>query len=164
MTPLGYIARADRPYSAFTFHLLGRMAEGSRAGKARRRWRKGEGIGVSFPAVYSRLRTGKSDVLAVLRQLNAHFLPDLLEDLRGLPQLDRVRISNREHRIFMPLLCTDRHRQAVRPCTNHFQGQVGIMTMHTDEDAGFDLVAPNRQVRMVRIDDLFRIDLRILRT
>src|SRR5947209_638874 len=38
------------------------------------------------------------------------------------------------------------------------------MTMHADEDTGLDLVAPNRKVRMVRIDDLFRVDLRILRT
>src|SRR5713101_2793180 len=164
MTPLSYIARAVRPYSAFTLHLLSGMAEGSRTGKARCRWSKGEGIGVSFPAVHSRLRTGKSYVLAILRQLNAHFFAYPLEDLRGLSQLNRVRIPNRQHRIFMPLLRTDRHRQTVRPCTNHFQGQVGVMTMHADEDAGFDLVAPNREVRMVRIDDLFRVDLRILRT
>ena len=37
------------------------------------------------------------------------------------------------------------------------------MAMHADEDAGLDLVAPNREVWVVRIDDFFRIDLRILR-
>ena len=37
------------------------------------------------------------------------------------------------------------------------------MTMHADEDAGFNFIAPNRQIRMVWIDDLFRVDLRILR-
>jgi hypothetical protein len=52
VTPLSYIARAVRPCLAFTLHLLGGMAEGSRTGKARR-WRKGEGIGVSFPVVNS---------------------------------------------------------------------------------------------------------------
>src|SRR5437899_11437290 len=138
------------------------MSKCSCAGKTLRRWRKGEGIVVSFPAVNSRLRAGKSYVLSVLRQLNAHFFTHSLEDLRGLSQLNRVRIPNRQHRIFMPLLRTDRHRQTVRPRTNHFQGQVGVMTMHPDEDAGLDLVAPNREVRMVRIDDLFRVDLRIL--
>src|SRR4026207_2500402 len=64
----------------------------------------------------------------------------------------------------MSLFRTDRHRQTVRPCTNHFQGQVGVMTMHADEDAGFDLIAPNREVWMVWIDNLFRVDLRILWT
>src|SRR5438067_747874 len=38
------------------------------------------------------------------------------------------------------------------------------MTMHADEDTVLDLVAPNRKVRMVRIDDLFWVDLRILWT
>src|SRR6185295_18282118 len=80
VTPLGYIARAVQPCSAFTLHLLGRMAEGSYAGKSGHR-RKGEGIGVRFPTVNSRLRAGKSYVLAVLRQLNTHFFAHSLEDL-----------------------------------------------------------------------------------
>jgi hypothetical protein len=67
MTPLRYIARAVRPCSAFTLHLLGRMAECSRAGNTRGNGRKSEGIGVSFPTVNSRLCAGKSHVFAVLR-------------------------------------------------------------------------------------------------
>src|SRR4030066_2321568 len=55
VTPLGYIACTFRPYLAFTLHLLGRMAKGSRAGNAHRHRRKGEGIRVSFSAVHSRL-------------------------------------------------------------------------------------------------------------
>src|SRR6185503_636416 len=164
MTPLGYIARAVRPYLTFTLHLLSGMAKGSCAGLADGNGCKGEGTRVSFAAVNSRLRACKSHVFTVLRQRNTHFLAHTLEDLRGLSQFGRVRISNRQHGIFMSLLRTDRHRQTVRPCTNHFQGQVGVMTMHADKDAGFNLVTPNREVRMVWINNLFRVDLRILRT
>src|SRR6185295_467682 len=163
VTPLNYIAPTVRPGLAFTLHLVGRMAEGSRTAKTSSR-RKCEGIGMSFPAVNSRLRAGKSYVFAVLRQLNTHFFAHSLEDLRSLSQLKHVRISNRQHRIFMPLLRTDRHRQAVGPRTNHLKGQVGIMAMYTNEDASFDSIAPNRVSRMVGIDDFFGIDFRVLRS
>ena len=53
MTPLGYIARAVRPYLTFTLHLLSGMAKGSGAGLADGNWRKGEGTRVSFAAVNS---------------------------------------------------------------------------------------------------------------
>jgi hypothetical protein len=36
--------------------------------------------------------------------------------------------------------------------------------MHADEDAGFDLVSPNGEVRVIGIDNLFRIDLGMIIT
>jgi hypothetical protein len=36
--------------------------------------------------------------------------------------------------------------------------------MHSDENAGLDLIAPNREIRMIGVYDFFRINLWILWT
>ncbi|MDQ1290842.1 MAG: hypothetical protein QG615_636, partial [Nitrospirota bacterium] len=89
------------------------------------------------------LSSGESHVLTVIRQLNAHFLTDLLEDLRCSLQFQRVRIANCQHGVLMPLLSTNGHGAAVRPCTNHFQRKIGIVTVNADENTGLNLVAPD---------------------
>ena len=118
---------------------------------------------MGLPTVDFRLRAGKADVLPVLRQLDAHLLADLFEDLRDPLDLGGIGIANREHRVFVPLLGADRHRAAVRSCPDHFQRQIRIMAVDADENTGFDLVAPDGEIGMVGIDHFFRIDLGVLR-
>src|SRR6476646_6837563 len=98
---------------AFAFHVLWGMTEHRRAARSTWRRSKGRRIGMGLPTVDFRLRAGKADVLPVLRQLDAHLLAHLLEDLRDPLDLGGIRIANREHRVFVSLLGADRHRAAV---------------------------------------------------
>src|SRR5574338_1122471 len=139
---------------AFSLHLLGRVAECRRAARACRRRHEGHRISMSLAVMNFRLSSGESYIFTVIRQLNAHLFTNFLEDLGGFSQLQRVRIANGQHGIFMPLLGANRHGAAVRPCANHLQREIGIVTVNTDENAGFNLIAPNHNVGMVRIDNL----------
>ncbi len=114
--------------------------------------------------MYLGLRTGKTDIFSTFRQLNPHLLTDTFKNLRDPLDLQRIGVPNREHGILMALFGTDRHGAAIGSRPDHLERKIGIMAMHADEDTGFDLIAPDRQIRMVRIDHLFRINLWILRT
>ena len=103
----------------------------------------------------------EADVLPAIRQFNAHFLTNFFEDLRRLLQLQCIRIANSQHGIFMALLSTNGHCAAIRSCANHFQGEIGIVTMYADENARFNLIAPNGEIGMIRIDHFFRVNFRI---
>src|SRR6185503_16921354 len=104
---------------AFAFHVLWGMTEHRCTSRSAWRRSKRRRIGMGLPTVDFRLRAGKADVLPVLRQLDAHLLADLFEDLRDPLDLGGIGIANREHRVYMPLLGADRHRAAVRSCPDH---------------------------------------------
>ena len=38
------------------------------------------------------------------------------------------------------------------------------MTMHADENACFNFIAPNREIGMIGVDDFLGLDLRVFRT
>ncbi len=108
------------------------------------------------------LSSREADIFTIIRQLNTHFLTDFLEDLSSFLQFQGIAVPDGEHCIFMSLLSANSHCAAIRPCTNHFQSEIGIMAMHTNKNARLNFIAPNREIRMIRIDHLFRINLRIL--
>ena len=106
------------------------------------------------------LSPGEADIFAVIGQFNAHFLTNLFENLRSLLQLQGIRVAYCQHGVFMPLFSTDGHGTAICPCANHLQREIGIVTVHSNKNTRFNLITPNRKIGMVRIDHLFRIDLR----
>ena len=57
----------------------------------------------------------------------------------------------------------ERNRQAIGSGPHHSQCEVGIVTMDADEQGHFDLIVPNRQIGMIGIDPLLRVDLGIFR-
>src|SRR5687768_9853441 len=146
----------------FALHLVCVVTECRCAGDVCRTRHKFQWIRMGLPAVHLRLSSSETNVLSIIREFDPHLLAYALEHLRDPLKLHGVRIPNRKHRVFMTLLGTDRHRATVRPRPNHLQGEIGIVAMDADKNTGFDLVAPDRQIRMVRIDDFFRVNFGIL--
>src|SRR5678815_2173355 len=73
---------------------------------ARSAWRRSKRhrVGMALPAVNLRLRPGKADVLAARWKLDAHFFPNLFENLCDSLDLQGIRIPDGQHRIFMTCL------------------------------------------------------------
>lgn len=54
---------------------------------------------------------------------------------------------------------TERDGEAVEPATDELQRDIELVAMDADEDTGVDLLLPDGQIRMVRVDLLLRLDL-----
>src|SRR3989442_35145 len=111
------------------------------------RWRgrqlERQRIHVGLSLVHSALEAGIADSLAVGWELDFHLFTHPLEDLGHLPQLGGIHVVDAQHRIFMALLRAKRRGATVRAGADHLQREIGIMAMHADEDARFNLIAPN---------------------
>src|SRR5256885_12597316 len=127
------------------------------------RLQRDKGIDMSLIPVDTALQAGITDIFAVAGEINPHLFTQPLEDLGHSPELGGIHVVDAQHRVLMALLRAKRRGATVRAGTDHLQREVCIVTMHADENTRLNLVAPDRQVRMVRIDDLLRIDLRVLR-
>ena len=117
-----------------------------------------------FAVMHAGLQPRETDTLAIVRQRNPHFLTNAFEHLRHFSNLGCIGIPNREHGIFMALFRANRRRPAIRPGSNHFQRQIGVMTMHANENTRFYFIAPNREIGMIGVDHFLRLDLRIFGT
>lgn len=59
---------------------------------------------------------------------------------------------------------TECNRETVRASANDFQGDIGLMAMHPDKQTHIDLVLPNGEIRMIRINFSLWDDFRIFRS
>src|SRR5439155_7205042 len=120
------------------------------------RLQRGKRTDMSLIPVDTALQAGITDVFAVGGEFHPHLFTHPLEDLGHFPELGGIHVVDAQHRVLMALLRAQRRGATVRAGTDHLQREVCIVTMHADENTRLDLVAPDCQVRMVRIDDLLR--------
>src|SRR5437660_5441625 len=85
-----------------------------------------------------------------------------LHPLRQMHDLFDRRVPERQARILMTGLRAHCDRVTVRPAPDDLEGQVGLMTVDADEHADINLVVPDREVRVVRINLYLRVNLGIL--
>jgi len=52
-------------------------------------------------------------------------------------------IPKRKHSILVARLCAHGHRVTARPTSNNFKGEIGLMTMHTNEHTRVNFIMPN---------------------
>src|SRR5437867_13337496 len=97
-----------------------------------------------------------------LDRAERHRAYQFLHPLRQMHDLFDRRIPERQARILMTGLRAHRDRVAVRPAPDDLEGQVGLVAVDSHEHADVDLVVPDREIRMVRINLYLRVDLGIL--
>lgn len=88
---------------------------------------------MSLPPVHMNLHRCQFHRFAALRHGDLQFPSDASENLNNVVHLLDVEIAHAQHRIFMGIV-TDHGRQAIRPGPDDPEGQVGVVTMHADEE------------------------------
>lgn len=78
------------------------------------------------------------------------------EDSNYVVEFREVEVLDAQHGIFMDIMAK-RYRETVCSCPYHLQCQVGIVAVNSDEETHFDVVVPDSQIGMIRIDHLLRI-------
>src|SRR5207253_5547120 len=109
-------------------------------------------IDMSLIPVDTALQAGITDGFPVGGEFKPHLFTHPLEDLGHFPELGGIHVVEAQHRVLMALLRAKRRGATVRAGADHLEGQIRMMTMYANENTRLDLVAPDRQVRMVRID------------
>src|SRR5512139_1336097 len=72
-------------------------------------------------------------------------------------------IANRKVRFIVATEGTESERETICSSANDLQCDIRLMAVHSNKEAHVDLVLPDSQIGMVRVDLLLRDDLRMLR-
>ena len=80
--------------------------------------------------------------------------------------LNRIgsQVANRDMCLVVTAEGAQRDRETIRASTNDLEPDIGLMAVDPDEETDIDLVFPDGEIRMVRVDFFLRDDLGILGT